>query len=210
MSFYTSHVETAMQRSPVSADQPATSRKRKGCPRASSSNEEDIDETIKESTGSAAQPTEYSNEASSIGRPPYINMAGELDVLIDKWNKLYNLVFLTRERRKDCIQSPNDILHDSLLISLLDKWRADHPAWMKESLQMQWYETPQAKRRDFEEKRFHRYLSSHGGSYDLAIFWLRVGPSFHTFIVFNKIFAIDAGLPKEQRMKNAMEHVMRL
>ena len=120
------------------------------------------------------------------------------------------LIWITQQKRRAWINSPDDILSADDAQSLLATWKADHNSWMKQSSQQRWRTLAQRERHEFERKRFKAFLFQMCGSCHLVKFWLRVKPSWRSLHTFYEIVECHSSYSKEHRLDMAVQRIKEL
>ena len=117
--------------------------------------------------------------------------------------RLETLMNIIQRRREEWIRCPNDILSEQHLQGILSKWRREWRTWMHKDAVEDWWLCPEGKQCEFVRTRFRTFCRQMCGSYELIVFWLRVGATHETLSIFWEEFASKRhnALPDESKIE---------
>ena len=122
--------------------------------------------------------------------------------------RLETFIKVTKQRRSNYVNHPNDILSEDTLTELLNDWKADYTAWMNQSSQRTWYRLKVSQRREWTRTRFRNFFFKMCGNYDLVRFWLRVPASGMSLRIFKEVFVVGGKeTSKNIKMNRAVQAV---
>ena len=101
--------------------------------------------------------------------------------------RLETLIKVTKQRRSNYVNHPNDILSEDTLTELLNDWEDDYTAWMNQSSQRTFYRLEVSQRREWTKNRFRNFIFRLGSNDDLVRFWLRVPASGMSLRIFKEV-----------------------